>query len=63
MKIDRLETSMASWTNHFEFMYLKNRLLDVRLRFVSNSLKGNDVEKQVNYMIYGYKQVTKFLWC
>lgn len=36
-------------------MYMQEKLLIGRLRFVSNSLKGTSVEKQVSYMIYGYK--------
>lgn len=46
---------MGSWTNQIKFMYMKENLLIGRLRFVSNSLKGSCVEKQVSYMIYGYK--------
>lgn len=47
----------------FEFMYLNKRLLIVRLRFVSNSLNGNYVAKQVSYVVYGWKQLIKILEC
>lgn len=50
MTSDWLETSMLSWTNHFEFMYLKRKLLIVRLRSLSISLKGLYFEKQVTFI-------------